>query len=169
VKLYLPSLVGIAILSTLLVSCSNDIGENFPDQGTKHIPDNETYTEYASTPPTSGPHWNAAAPWGIYSKPLPNERQVHNLEHGGIILQYNTDDQAIKTSLIRFAQKQQTFPCFIIVAPYPTMPFKIAATAWRVRETLDTYDEVHLQKFFDSYQRKGPERVPCSAGGQMIR
>ena len=154
-------MVGLAALAVGLSSCSSGPGEKFPDQGAQHIADEQSFTGYSNAPPTSGPHWGASAPWGIYSEPLPNERQVHNLEHGGVMIQYNAEDQNLITQLRRFAQKQSNFPCFLVVAPYPDMQFTVAVTAWDVRDTMDSYDEERLQEFVDAYRNKGPERLPC--------
>jgi len=66
-------------------------GKTFPNLGQKHIPEGERVT-YNSNPPTSGSHYQVPAAWGIYSlKPPVDERLVHNLEHGGIIISYNPD------------------------------------------------------------------------------
>lgn len=127
-----------------------------------HISNEITDTEYNSIPPTSGPHWDFPSPWGVYSESLPNERQVHNLEHGGMVIQYNTDDAALITQLEQFAKKQRDYPCYLLVAPYPTMPYTIAATAWGVRSVMEVYDETRLQNFFDAYRNNGPERVGCT-------
>ena len=154
-------MVGMAILAVALSSCSSGPGEKFPNQGDQHIADEQSFTGYSSAPPTSGPHWIAPAPWGIYSEPLPNERQVHNLEHGGIMIQYNTENQELITQLRRFAQKQSEFPCFLVVAPYPDMQFTVAVTAWDVRDTMASYDDEQLQEFVDAYRNKGPERLSC--------
>ena len=154
-------MVGMAVLGITLASCSSGPGEKFPNQGDQHIADEQSFTGYNSAPPTSGTHWRVPAPWGIHSEPLPNERQVHNLEHGGIMIQYNTEDQNLITKLRRFVQKQSDFPCFLIIAPYTDMQFTVAVTAWGLRDTMDSYDEERLQDFVDSYRNKGPEQVPC--------
>ena len=43
---------------------------------------------YNSFPPSSGPHYQQPAPWGIYEDPIKQTILVHNLEHGGIVVQY---------------------------------------------------------------------------------
>jgi len=48
----------------------------------KHVP-------YNSDPPTSGPHLPYIAAWAIHSEPIAKELQVHNLEEGGVLVQYN--------------------------------------------------------------------------------
>lgn len=136
-------------------------GETFALLPANHIADNTTYAEYNSTPPTSGPHWENPAPWGVYTNPVPNERQVHNLEHGGVHIQYNTSDAQVISQLEKFAEKQPAYPCYLLVAPYPNLPSTIALTAWGVRDIMDAYDEARLQAFVEAYRNNGPERVPC--------
>lgn len=139
-------------------------GETFAILPATHIPTATTYDQYNSTPPTSGPHWDAPAPWGVVTTPVPNERQVHNLEHGGIVIQYKSEDAALISQLEKFAQKQVSYPCYLMVAPYPNMSSTITVTAWGVRETMETYDEAKLQSFVDAYRNRGPEQVGCNPG-----
>ena len=49
---------------------------------------------YSTTPPTSGRHWDGWVQCGWYTEAVPDERIVHNMEHGNIILSYNLTDQA---------------------------------------------------------------------------
>ena len=64
-------------------------GVQMPDQGNAHIQTlDEPHVPYNSDPPTSGPHMPYIAPWGIHTEPIPRELQVHNLEDGGVVVQY---------------------------------------------------------------------------------
>ena len=47
-----------------------------------------------TVPPTSGRHWNGWVQCGFYTQDVPDERIVHNMEHGNIIVHYNLADQA---------------------------------------------------------------------------
>ena len=47
---------------------------------------------YNTRPPTSGPHLDSLARWGIHLQPIADELQVHNLEDGGVLVQYNCRD-----------------------------------------------------------------------------
>ncbi len=141
-------------------------GAHLLDQGANHIPEGTTYNTYNSTPPTSGPHWPLPARWGVHSEPLPNERQVHNLEHGGVTIQYNTQDQTLIDNLKTLAQAQRAFPSCLIVAPYPTMEQPIALTAWGVILTLDQFDKKQIEEFVKFYRDQGPERIGCQNMGQ---
>ena len=44
-----------------------------------------------SIPPLSGAHNGFWADWGVYNKPIPYKHQLHNLEHGGVIIHYGTE------------------------------------------------------------------------------
>ena len=49
---------------------------------------------YTSNPPTSGPHSTNPMPFKISRTRRPKENLLHNMEHGGVVIWYNTDDQA---------------------------------------------------------------------------
>ncbi len=46
---------------------------------------------YNSTPPTSGPHYETLAAWGVH-RPIRYEHLVHNLEDGGVVIYYQCAD-----------------------------------------------------------------------------
>src|SRR3970282_1061169 len=46
-----------------------------------------TFDKWNTDPPTNGPHYGEAAIFGAYREPLEQARVVHNLEHGGVLLQ----------------------------------------------------------------------------------
>jgi hypothetical protein len=138
-----------------------------------HIEKGASHPTYNSTPPTSGPHWNiggeAPVPWGIYKEQIPDEAQIHNLEHGGIMIQYNCRDcpdlqQQIEDFYTRWWPEHR-IPMFpgsskIVVAPYYTMSSRIALTAWGRMETMDTWDEQKAAAFIEAWRNKAPEQVP---------
>jgi hypothetical protein len=138
------------------------LGEAMPDQGRGHIDEGEPHEPYNSTPPTSGPHYGFTVPWGVSSEPIPPEVQVHNLEHGGVLLQYNCDCPEAITLLQRFADPETGYPTKVIVAPYPDMPTEIALSAWGRIWTMSaaelTVDRVRA--FLDGYVDRGPELIP---------
>src|SRR5207247_969496 len=97
--------------------------------GRNHVQQGQTVT-YLSQPPTSGDHYQTPAPTGIYDSPIPNEVQVHNLEHGHIVFQYQPGQisDAILNGLKEIVRKH---PTDTILAPRPDspttkMPFKLA-------------------------------------------
>jgi hypothetical protein len=129
--------------------------------------------------PTSGNHWGAWAPWSrVYPKAMKKGFMLHNLEHGGILIQYRTEDKELVAQIEGFARKQSRFPGCLIVAPYPDMDYPIALTAWGMLLPLEGYDETAMQGFIDAYRRvdlittqdrslvlinrRGPELADCN-------
>ena len=127
-------------------------GVNQPDQGNRHIQTlNEAIPPYNSEPPTSGPHLPYIAPWGIHTEPLPRQLQVHNLEDGGVMVQYNCPvacpDLVAKLAAIVSGYERQ-----VILAPYPCMKTRIALTAWTRLDAFDEFDERRIQRFISAYR-----------------
>jgi hypothetical protein len=125
-------------------------GLALPDQGNRHIQHpGEPHEPYNSDPPTSGPHVPYLAPWGIHTRPIPPEVQVHNLEDGGVLVQYNCECPELVAKLEALVRR---YDRFVILAPYPTMKSRIALTAWTRLETLDEFDEGRIRRFIDAYR-----------------
>lgn len=124
-------------------------GTPVPIQGNEHIASVDTpHPPYNSVPPTSGWHVATLVPWGVHNSPIPNERQVHNLEDGGVLVQYNClDCTALIAQLEAVAARHE----YVIVAPYPEMPYRIVLTAWGRILALEDFDEVRITAFIDAY------------------
>jgi Protein of unknown function (DUF3105) len=126
-------------------------GEFVQSLGNAHIQAAETpHQPYNSDPPTSGPHLPYIAPWGVHGKPLAKELQVHNLEDGGVVVNYRPDCEAqvlepLKTVVGRYADH-------VVLAPYPGLDRCIALTAWTRIEKLDQFDERRVSRFIDAYR-----------------
>ena len=135
-------------------------------QGNEHVDAPlSSHVAYNSNPPTSGPHTPYLADWGVHKIPVPLEIQVHNLEDGGVMVQYACEkpcDELVK-QLEALAAKHDR----LIVAPYPLMNSKIALTAWQRIETLDSFDEKRINDFIQAYIGKDhhlPGGEPSSDG-----
>jgi acylphosphatase len=125
-------------------------GEKFADLGNEHIQtSSDPHTPYNSEPPTSGPHLPYIAPWGVHTRPLPKELQVHNLEDGGVMVQYNCECPELVEKLRNIVRK---YDKQVILAPYPTMKSRIALTAWTRLEKFDEFDEKRIVRFIDAYR-----------------
>jgi len=125
-------------------------GAKMADQGNLHIPTETTPHEaYNSDPPTSGPHLPYIAPWGIHTRPIPRELQVHNLEDGGVMVQYSCECPEIVAKLRDIVAKHDRF---VVLAPYPGMKSRIALTAWTRIDTMDQLDEGRVRRFIDAYK-----------------
>src|SRR5581483_2209278 len=140
-------------------------GISVPTLGNDHIQTIESpHPPYNSKPPTSGPHVPMVARWGIYRSPIPNELQVHNLEDGGVMIQYNCKDcgemvQKLEQIGKEYFQKAQEEKKkversryeHLIVAPYPGMESVIAQTAWGKIDKLNEFDEARIKRFIEAY------------------
>ncbi|MFQ5860294.1 MAG: DUF3105 domain-containing protein, partial [Dehalococcoidia bacterium] len=93
-------------------------GERIPVLRAPHVPTGQTVETYNSVPPTSGPHWDTPAPWGIYQEELPDEQVVHNVEHGGVVFNYNTEDTQVIQQLEELVLGLPNSPCFLLTQPY---------------------------------------------------
>lgn len=145
------------VAGTAGVTCSNI--QTFPSQGQDHIAPNQPHTDYSSNPPTSGWHWGTPQDWGIYTAPQVQEQLVHNLEHGGIVIQYNGLAPADVQNLTALAQRESYH---LILAPYPGLPsdVKVALTAWMRLQTCNGVNENTIGAFINAFRNKGPELVP---------
>jgi hypothetical protein len=154
-----PLILAVAAAAILVVagiayvawpSASGPPGTQMADQGNRHVPTAETAHEpYNSDPPTSGPHLPYIAPWGVHARPISRELQVHNLEDGGVVVQYSCDCPEVVAKLRAIVER---YDKQVILAPYPTMKARIALTAWTRLETLDEPDEKRIVRFIEAYR-----------------
>jgi hypothetical protein len=132
-----------------------------------------TSDKWNTSPPTNGPHYQVPALWGAYTEPLLAAQVVHNLEHGGIFIQYGKDvPQATIDQLKGFYDSHQNGT---LLAPLPSLGSKVALGVWTTSSASQpksgtarlvkctTFDEKAYAAFFDAYQFQGPERFPASS------
>ena len=137
-------------------------GEHHSEQTREHISEENSYTSYNSAPGTSGPHWAIPAEWGLYSDPLPPERIVHNLEHGGIGIHYpESADSSMVGAVEAIAKGVPGYPSCILVSPHPEVSDGIVLTAWAVTFETEVDEVEDINEFIDFYRDQGPERVNC--------
>ena len=158
--------IGIGVwLSVGRASGSSDaagcVFTTYPAQGRQHVARLGKNFHYNSFPPTSGPHFPIPAIWNVYYEPVPEIRLVHNLEHGGVIVQYGSQvPQSTVDSIVAWYRKD---PNAMIVAPFPQLGKRIAITSWQHVGMCSSFDESTFSKFRDEHRYKGPERYPPSA------
>jgi len=137
----------------------------YPSQGRGHYltlhP--KDVIKYNSFPPTSGKHYYVPAVWGNYTSPLVPIQEVHNLEHGGIIIQYGSSVPRAEVDKINTFYSSD--PVGMLVAPLPALGDKIALTAWTHLATCTHVNDKAFKAFRDAYRFKGPESpvIPLSA------
>jgi len=125
-------------------------GEKLPDLGNLHLQTaSAPHVPYNSEPPTSGPHLGYLAPWGVHTRPIPDELQVHNLEDGGVVVQYNCSCPELADKLRGIVSR---YDKFVVLAPYPAMKTRIALTAWTRLDRFEELDEKRIVRFIDAYR-----------------
>jgi len=127
---------------------------------------------YDTTPPTSGCHQDSwERRWGVHESPIVPETQVHNLEHGGVLVQYRqeaipglSNDYIEDLTLFIEELRENNRYCKVILAPYPDLPQTIALTAWGWIQTFEDYDQTEVRKFIDDHlgKRGGEASLPCN-------
>jgi uncharacterized protein DUF3105 len=128
-----------------------------------HIAEGQTIP-YPSYPPTFGPHWPAPAPWGFQSAAVPDERAVHNLEHGGVVASYNNippESLAALQALLTTYPKDKYNQVKLLIRPYEKIaPGTLVLTAWEWIDELAVYDDARVRAFLDGHLGKCCEDRP---------
>ncbi len=117
--------------------CTDQTVEEMPDRS--HLAEGEPLPKWNSNPPTSGRHNPTPALWGIYDEAIGQDILLHNLEHGGLVVQYGDDvppetRTAIRDSIL--ADRD-----FTVLAPDPDLGNKIAYTMWTHLVECTGFDE----------------------------
>jgi len=115
---------------------------------------------YSVTPPVGGDHNATWMNCGVYSQPVPNERAVHNMEHGAIWITYSPSLPQSDVSQLRalFARQTVLNPSgaggsrYLDLTPYPGLPSPIVATAWGFQLRLTSPSDPRLQQFIDKFR-----------------
>jgi hypothetical protein len=108
-----------------------------------------------SFPPTSGRHYGQWVLWGDYTEPQPLIKSTHNLEHGGVIIQYG--NKVSKADIAKINDFWQSDPNAMLVAPLPKLGNKIALTAWTHWAECTHFDQTAFTKFRSVFRYHGPE------------
>lgn len=126
--------------------------------GRDHIAQGTAGSGYNSNPPTSGPHWAAAARNGVYDKQLPDEQLIHNLEHGHVWISYKPDTaDEVKNKLKEIVEKDSWK---VVLAPREQNDSKIALVVWGRVLKMDQPDWDKIEAFIKTYRNRGPENTP---------
>jgi hypothetical protein len=146
--------------------------KTYPGQPVKHTTNINLKPKYNSFPPTTGTHFQFPAKFNLYTIELPQLVVVHNLEHGGIAVQYGSKVRAATVAQIKKWYLGDTNG--LIVAPLAKLGNKIALTAWNAKPysgtppdpgrgivaTCTRFDADEFTAFVKKYRYKSGERFP---------
>lgn len=124
------------------------------DEGQGHLSPGDPTPVYKSNPPTSGTHNPDPLPAGVYGDNTDVTRIVHSMEHGYVVLFYNGISQ---NEIQQLATIQRSDPFKVIVAPYTSMPYKVAIASWNRLQTCDGVNETTIRSFINQFRGQGPE------------
>jgi hypothetical protein len=152
----------------------------YPAHSQRHLTSISAKQKYNSFPPSNGPHYFTPAPWGNYADPVPQVVAVHNLEHGGFLIEYgNKVSKADKDAIDAFYNTSRNG---MLVFPYAPLGKRIAFVSWtadlkklsgtrtggyhgegRVAICSRGFNADAAKVWQSHFRAKGPERFPLSA------
>jgi drug/metabolite transporter (DMT)-like permease len=139
-------------------TCGRAVTEALAPDSLKHVLPGAPEPAYPTDPPTSGAHQpGGQTVTGVQTAPVARPVQVGILEQGGILLQYKGLSAEEQRRLERQAGGD------VRVAPNPSLPAPVVATAWRHKLTCQGLDVEALKAFVRAYARGQTNNHP--AGG----
>lgn len=138
------------------------VGVQVDIEGSTHVNEGESVS-YATSPPASGNHWPVPAPCNFYTDPVPDERVVHNMEHGQIVVSYNLPEESQVSALRDALNDIGLNNVWGLARPYSGIePGQVVLSTWGVIDSFLGVDAARMETFFENYSGvMGPERVPC--------
>jgi hypothetical protein len=132
----------------------------------RHYPIQVRLPHYTTLNPSPPPHWNSFPPtsgrhyyqwvlWGDYTEPQPLIKEVHNLEHGGVIIQYGA--KVPKSDVTQINELWQKDPNAMLIAPLPKLGDKIALTSWGQWAECTHFNKNAFSKFISAFRYHAPE------------
>ena len=112
---------------------------------------------YTSNPPTSGNHGQAPAPFAILRQPATKEALVHNMEHGGVVVWYNSGDQNAIKQLEDVVSRELRNQRLVVISSYAGMePDTIALTSWTRLDKFSVRDFTvqRVEKFIERHNKR---------------
>jgi hypothetical protein len=113
--------------------------------------------EYPEPPPVGGDHSACWFRWGAFAEPVPDERWVHNLEHGGVVFLYDCSD-GCPAELAELKELAARSPRTILT-PYAALPTRFGVVAWGHRLLSNCLDVAAYRAFYDAHFDRAPESI----------
>lgn len=129
--------------------CGGVVEEPLDPGSTRHLLPGAEEPVYVTDPPTSGAHRSGPLPSGVVAEPLPRPVQVAVLEQGGVVIQHRS--AADGAPLAGLGGER------VVVAPNPSLPAAVVATAWRHKVSCTAVDVDALRAFVRDHGGRGPD------------
>lgn len=115
-------------------------------------------------PPTNGHHLPLWADWGFYQRPVPYGYEVHNLEHGAVVIHLGLDiSRGAGTKVLHLWAASPPFLLIVPGQPADVSRRGATITSWQRAMICKTWNPRTLnaiRAYRDTYRGTGPERVP---------
>jgi hypothetical protein len=120
-------------------------------------------------PPTNGLHRPIWANWGFYQQPVPYAYEVHNLEHGGVIVHIGL--KVKRSQGTKAIQLWAASPPYMLVVP--GLPSDVSqrgvtVTSWQralICKAWNARTVAAIRTYRDVYRGTGPEQIPSLNSG----
>jgi uncharacterized protein DUF3105 len=127
-----------------------------PPQGDEHLAPGETKV-YVEPFPTSGDHAGQGIRAGFYDRELPKVNLVHALEHGNVVIYYDTPGDAAISRLRQWAGQFTGNWDGLVVTRSPGLGEALMLTAWTRSLRMNEFDPAGAAAFIDAFRGRGPE------------
>lgn len=166
-RIWIGAIVGVVVLGITALAIYDPLPpeleavETFDNAGRRHLAAGEPAPAYNSSPATNGDHAPAPADCGIYRTEIPDEIQVHNLEHGAVGLFYRPD--LAVDDIAALEDYARTKPSHILLSPRSDLSSPIVVSSWTRLLRLDEVDLDLIDLYYEQFAFKGPEvGVACA-------
>ncbi len=126
---------------------------------------------YTDSPPSSGTHRPVWGKWGEYSF-LPEQRWLHNAEHGGLVFLYHPcappETIAALRAFAKAVPPDDGGPFRWVMTPYPNLPNVVGVVGWGHVYVANCVAPLDLAKFVTLAYRKAPEDEPWDGGYSVL-
>jgi Protein of unknown function (DUF3105) len=181
VTLGIALLVGVGVVLLIMNERTVDVGplgvaadeagcqdvETIEDATAEHV-DEGTDVTYAESPPVGGNHWPTPADATFYTSEIDEERLVHNLEHGQVVIWYRPDiSTEVKDDIETYVERENdaTLEAGASLGPMLGAPYAdiddsatFVMTAWQASQTCARMSSEAIDDFRVTFQGRGPEQ-----------
>jgi Protein of unknown function (DUF3105) len=112
---------------------------------------------YTSNPPVSGPHADQPAQFKVWDNEAPKENLLHSMEHGAVVVWYNTDNQDVIDQLAKIVNDNLNQRKLMVMSRYEGLePDTIAVTSWTRLDkfAVSDFTKKRVQNFIDANERR---------------
>lgn len=116
---------------------------------------------YSVLPPIGGDHNGVWMNAGVYTQPVPNERAVHDLEHGAVWITYRPNLSATDVAALQQFVGKQSFinegsneNRYVVMSPWASndLPSPIVISSWGYQLYVASPSDARLQQFVDKFR-----------------